>query len=242
MCKNRTTLKKISIVTGASRGIGREIATRLAKEGHFVALVARNEEEIRELEFEIDSAGGKSRGYPLDLSDEAAVEAMVAELRAQFGRIDILVNNAGIGVFKQGYTISTEEWDRVFEVNVRGSFLMTRAVLPAMLEAGAGHVVAIASDVSKRTFANGALYCASKYAQDAFFSGLRKEVRASGIKVSVVYPGLVDTFFHDGNPGQPHRAEYLKPHDIADAVAYILNAPAHVVIDELMLHPLVQDY
>lgn len=236
------TLKKISIVTGASRGIGREIATRLASEGHFVALVARNEEEIRELEFEIDSAGGKSRGYAMDISDEAAVEAMVADLRAQFGRIDVLINNAGIGIFKPGHTLSTAEWDRVFEVNVRGSFLMTRAVLPAMLEAKSGHIVAIASDVSKRTFANGSLYCASKYAQDAFFSGLRKEVRASGVKVSVVYPGLVDTFFHDGNPGQAHRAAYLQPHDIADSVAYILNAPAHVVIDELMIHPLVQDY
>jgi NADP-dependent 3-hydroxy acid dehydrogenase YdfG len=236
------TLKKISIVTGASRGIGREIATRLAKEGHFVALVARNEEEIRELEFEIDSSGGKSRGYPIDLTDEAAVEAMVADLRAQFGRIDVLVNNAGIGIFKPGHTLRTEEWDRVFDVNVRGSFLMTKAVLPAMLEAKSGHIVAIASDVSKRTFANGSLYCASKYAQDAFFSGLRKEVRASGVKVSVVYPGLVDTFFHDGSPGQPHRAAYLQPHDIADSVAYILNAPAHVVIDELMIHPLVQEY
>ena len=100
----------------------------------------------------------------------------------------------------------------------------------------------LASDVAKRTFSGGSLYCASKYAQDAFSASLRKELRSHGIKVSVVYPGLVDTFFHDGNPGQPHRAEYLKPHDIADAVAYILNAPAHVVIDELMLHPLVQDY
>lgn len=242
LCQNSSTVKKTAIVSGASRGIGREIAGRLAREGYFVAILARNEEEVRELEFEIDAAGGKSRAYPLDIADEGQVSRAVADVLANFGRIDVVVNNAGVGVFKPGAELSTEEWDRVMDVNVKGSFLLTKAALPAMVAAGAGHIVAIASDVSKRTFATGALYCASKYAQDAFFSGLRKEVRPQGIKVSVVYPGLVDTYFHGGGPGQEHRSTYLTPHDIADAVAYILNAPAHVVIDELMIHPMSQDY
>lgn len=235
-------MKKISIVSGASRGIGREIAARLAREGHFVAILARNEEEIRELEFEIDASGGKSRAYAIDITHEGQVNEAVQDVLTQFGRIDHVVNNAGLGVFKPGHEITEAEWDRVFDVNVKGSFLLTKAALPAMIEAGSGHIIAIASDVSKRTFANGALYCASKYAQDAFFSGLRKEVRKNGIKVSVIYPGLVDTFFHGGPPGQEHRSAYLTPHDIADSVSYILNAPAHVVIDELMIHPIAQEY
>lgn len=235
-------MKKVSIVSGASRGIGREIAARLAREGHFVALLARNSEELEELEHEIDLTGGKTRSFAVDISNEQQVADTVAEVVRTLGRIDVVVNNAGIGVFKPAQEISADEWARVMDVNVKGSFLLTKAALPHLLAQQSGHVVAIASDVSKRTFANGSLYCASKYAQDAFFAALRREVRPQGVKVSVVYPGLVDTYFHNGTPGQPHRATYLTPHDIADAVAYVLNAPAHVVVDELMLHPLSQEW
>jgi NADP-dependent 3-hydroxy acid dehydrogenase YdfG len=234
--------KKIAIVSGASRGIGRAVAAQLARENYFVLLLARNAEEITELEFEIDAAGGKALAYTIDVSDEAQVEGMVQQALRDFGRIDVVVNNAGIGIFKPAEAITAEEWSRLMDVNVKGSFLLTKAVLPAMKAAGRGHILAIASDVSKRTFPEGSLYCASKYAQDAFFGALRKEVRPHKIKVSVIYPGLVDTFFHEGEPGQAHRHYYLQPKDIADAVSYILGAPPHVVVDELMIHPLEQVY
>lgn len=234
--------KKITIISGASRGIGRAVATRLARENHFVMLLARNAEELTELEFEIDQSGGKSLSFPLDISDEAQINQAVAQILRDFGRIDAVVNNAGVGVFKNADEIETEDWDRVMDVNVRGSFLLTKAALPHMKTAGQGHIIGIASDVSKRTFATGSLYTASKYAQHAFFESLRREVHPLGIKVSVIYPGLVDTFFHDGEPGQPRRSGYLQPTDIADAVAYVLNAPPHVLIDELMLHPMVQNW
>lgn len=234
--------KKVAIVSGASRGIGRAVAAQLARENYFVLLLARNAEEITELEFEIDAAGGKALAYTLDVSDEAQVEGVVQQALRDFGRIDVVVNNAGIGIFKPAEAITAEEWSRLMDVNVKGSFLLTKAVLPAMQAAGSGHILAIASDVSKRTFPEGSLYCASKYAQDAFFSALRKEVRPHKIKVSVIYPGLVDTFFHEGEPGQAHRHYYLQPKDIADAVSYILGAPSHVVVDELMIHPLEQVY
>lgn len=234
--------RRISIISGASRGIGRAIATRLAQHGHFVILLARNAEELNELELSIDESGGKALAIPLDIADENQVNEAVAQVLRDFGRIDCVINNAGIGVFKPSEELTLAEWERIMDVNVKGSFLLTKAALPAMKKAGSGHIIGIASDVSKRTFPNGSLYCASKYAQDAFFSSLRKEVRAQGIKVSVVYPGLVDTYFHDQNPGQPHRADYLHPTDIASAVSYILDAPKHVVIDELMIHPMVQEY
>jgi NADP-dependent 3-hydroxy acid dehydrogenase YdfG len=234
--------KKITLISGASRGIGRAVAFQLAREGHFVVLLARNAEEIRELEFEIDSAGWKARSFALDISDEAQVNAAVEQVIADFGRIDCVINNAGIGVFKAAETISEAEWNTLMDVNVKGSFLLTKAALPHLKTAGRGHILAVASDVSKRTFPNGSLYCASKYAQDAFFSALRKEVRPHGIKVSVVYPGLVDTHFHKREQGNPAQADYLNPGDIAAAISYILNAPAHVVVDELMIHPLSQEY
>lgn len=234
--------KKVAIISGASRGIGKAVASQLAQEHYFVILLARNAEEISELEFEIDSAGGKALSFAVDVSDEAQVNAVVEQVLRDFGRIDAVINNAGIGIFKPADQFSAEEWSRLMDVNVKGSFLLTKAALPAMKAAGGGHIVAIASDVSKRTFTDGSLYCASKYAQDAFFSALRKEVRAFKIKVSVIYPGLVDTFFHEGEPGQAHRSYYLQSKDIADAVLYVLNTPPHVVVDELMIHPLEQDY
>ncbi|MEO6039899.1 MAG: SDR family oxidoreductase [Saprospiraceae bacterium] len=234
--------KKITVISGASRGIGRAIATKLAREGHFVVLLARNAEEITELEFEIDQSGGKALAIAADISDEKQVIAVMDKVIRDFGRIDVLVNNAGIGVFKPVEDFSSDDWDRVMNVNVKGSFLLTKAALPPMKAAGRGHIVGIASDVSKRTFANGGLYTASKYAQHAFFESLRREVRSLGIKVSVIYPGLVDTYFHEGDPGQPQRAQYLEPQDIAAAVSYILHAPAHVLVDELMLHPMMQEW
>ncbi|MDX1911586.1 MAG: SDR family oxidoreductase [Saprospiraceae bacterium] len=234
--------RKITLISGASRGIGRAVAVKLAHEGHFVMLLARNAEEIGELEQEIDESGGKSLGFVCDVSNEQQVNDTATQILRDFKRIDSVVNNAGIGVFKSAEDIHAEEWDRVMDVNVKGSFLLTRAVLPHMKAAGAGHIVGIASDVSKRTFASGSLYTASKYAQHAFFESLRREVRSLGIKVSVVYPGLVDTYFHGDEQGADKQTQYLGAADIANAVSYILNAPAHVLIDEIMLHPMCQEW
>lgn len=234
--------KKITLISGASRGIGRAIAVRLAHEGHFVIILARNAEEIGELEHDIDESGGKALGFVCDVSDEQQVNKTVGEVIRDFGRIDCMVNNAGIGVFKPAEELTPEDWTSVMDVNVKGSFLLTRAVLPHMKAAGAGHIVGIASDVSKRTFAKGSLYTASKYAQHAFFESLRREVHPLGIKVSVVYPGLVDTYFHGDKQGEAKQAQFLRAEDIASAVSYILNAPAHVLVDELMLHPMCQEW
>jgi NADP-dependent 3-hydroxy acid dehydrogenase YdfG len=234
--------RKITLISGASRGIGRAVSLRLAHEGHFVVVLARNAEEIGELEHEIDEAGGKALSIVCDVSDEQQVNDAVAEVIRDFKRIDCLVNNAGIGVFKPAEEITAEDWDRVMDINVKGTFLLTRAVLPHMKAAGSGHILGIASDVSKRTFASGSLYTASKYAQHAFFESLRREVRQLGIKVSVVYPGLVDTYFHQAEQGEPQQAKFLHADDIAAAVSYILHAPPHVLVDELMIHPMSQEW
>lgn len=234
--------KRISIISGASRGIGRAVATRLAKDGHFVILLARNREELEELEYQIDEVGGKALAIPTDIADEQEVNAAIAQVMKDFRRIDTIINNAGLGIFKPSEELTVGEWSTVMETNVKGTFLLSKAAIPHLKAAGSGHIVGIASDVSKRTFANGSLYCASKYAQDAFLMALRKEVRPHGVKVSVIYPGLVDTFFHGRPAGADHQAAYLTPLDIAQAVSYVVNAPAHVVIDELMIHPISQEY
>jgi NADP-dependent 3-hydroxy acid dehydrogenase YdfG len=128
------------------------------------------------------------------------------------------------------------------DTNVKGSFLMCRAAIPHMKEQGSGHIINIASDVAKRTFSGGSLYCASKYAQDAFSASLRKELRSHGIKVSVVYSGLVDSSFHAEPQGATSHRGWLRNEDMARSIAFIAAQPAHVVIDELMIHPLSQEY
>lgn len=233
---------KVAVITGASRGIGRAIAQNLARSGVYVILTARNEGELKDVVRSIISEGGKASSFPLDITDEAAIRQFLVSLSMISGQVDILINNAGLGSFQPVTETDSQFWDEVMEVNVKGTFLMCKHLVPLMQSQKSGHIINIASDVSKRTFANGAMYCASKYAQDAFCSALRKEVRESKIKVSVVYPGKVETWFNNNTPGLNEEFTQLNPDDIAASVNYILSAPPHVVIDELMIHPLSQDY
>ena len=229
---------QVAIVSGASRGIGRAISLLLALQGATVVAVARSEAELAELT-------QKTQGLSIiaDVADEDDAEHVVQETLRQFGRLDILICNAGVGSFNELEHFEAAEWDRIFDTNVKGTFLLCKAAVPHFKAQKKGHIVGIASDVSKRTFAHGTVYGASKYAQDALLGSLRKEVRPHGVKVSIIYPGLVDTYFDDSTPGSASAEKtHLKPVDIAQAVRYVLEAPAHVVIDELMLHPLTQEW
>ncbi|SHK17311.1 SDR family oxidoreductase [Hymenobacter psychrotolerans] len=229
---------QVAIVTGASRGIGRATALLLAMQGAKVVCVARSADELEEV-------AHKTRGLaiPADVSDADDAQNVADEALRHFGRLDILVCNAGVGSFNLLEHFSATEWDRMFDVNVKGTFLLCKAVVPHFKAQRSGHIVGIASDVARRTFEHGTAYGASKFAQDAVLASLRKEVRPHGVKVSTIYPGLVDTYFNDSLPGSPDAEKtHLKPSDVAQAVRYVLEAPAHVVVDELMLHPLTQEW
>jgi NADP-dependent 3-hydroxy acid dehydrogenase YdfG len=229
---------QVAIVSGASRGIGRAIALLLALQGAKVVAVARSENELDELT-------SKTHGLSIaaDISNETDAQYVVEETLRRFGRLDIVICNAGVGSFNELEHFSGDEWDRIFDTNVKGTFLLCKAAVPHLKAQGKGHIVGITSDVAKRTFAHGTAYGASKYAQDAVLASLRKEVRPHGIKVSTIYPGLVDTYFNDTTPGSPEAEKtHLRPSDVAQAVRYVLEAPTHVVIDELMLHPLTQEW
>lgn len=229
---------QVAIVTGASRGIGKAIALLLAQQGAAVVAVARSEDELLEL-------GQKTQGLGIvaDVSNEADAQRIIDETLHCYGRLDILICNAGVGSFNELESFSAAEWDRIFDTNVKGTFLLCKAAVPHFKAQKKGHIVGITSDVAKRTFAHGTAYGASKFAQDAVLASLRKEVRPHCIKVSIIYPGLVDTYFNDTTPGSAEAEKtHLRPADVAQAVRYVLEAPAHVVIDELMLHPLTQEW
>ena len=238
-----TTLSgKTILITGASKGIGEAIALSLAGLQTNLGLVARSKNELEALQAEIIKLGSKAEIFIGSVADENFVNATVQTMQQHFEKIDVMINNAGYGVFGNAEEISATDWDELFATNTKGTFLFCKAVIPGMKARKDGHIVNVASDVAKRTFAGGSLYCASKFAQEAFSSAIRKELRPFGIKVSVVYSGLVDSYFHADPQGSANHDDWLKNEDMSNAVQYIISQPKHVVIDELMIHPLSQDY
>jgi NADP-dependent 3-hydroxy acid dehydrogenase YdfG len=225
---------RLAVVTGASRGIGRATVRSLAALGARVVAGARAEGGLAELA----DAHPNVHAVRLDVADPGSVRAFADAVRRDHGAIDVLVANAGIGVFGPIESTALEDWDRVFDVNVRGTFLVVQAFL-ADLRARRGHAVLVTSDVSARTFAGGALYTASKHAQRAFARALQMEVEADGVRVTEVRPGVVATAFGDGTE-RPAEYGALESADVAEAIAFALTRPARVRLDELHFHPMGQ--
>ncbi len=225
---------KIAIVTGASKGIGRAIAMALAAEGAHVVLTARTPAPLEAVEEEIRKLGANSLAIPADVGVESQVQAMVDAALKRFGTIDILVNNAGIGIFKPVVELSTEEFDAMWQVNMRGTFLVTRAVLPAMMKASSGSIVNIASLAGKNTIKGGAGYCATKWALRGFSGSLMLEVREKNIRVVTIFPGSVETGFSRSGRKGPHLTQ---PEDVAGAVIFAVTAPARSMFSEIDLRP-----
>jgi NADP-dependent 3-hydroxy acid dehydrogenase YdfG len=234
--------QKSIVITGASRGIGKAIAIAMAAYNVNLALIARNEEELKQVQDQVIFNGSTAEIFVGSVTDEAFINQTFTTILQKFGKIDILINNAGYGIFKSIENITGTEWDSAFATNTKGTFLCSKAVIPHMKNNKDGHIINLASDVAKRVFGGGAMYCATKYAQDAFSMAMRKELRPYEIKVSVIYSGLVDSSFHTDPQGSNNHADWLKNEDMANAVIYIASQPKHVVIDELMIHPISQDY
>ena len=230
---DRPLAGRVVAVTGASRGIGLAIAQVLHAAGAQVLAGAR----------QMPEPGLPGIGFALlDVTDEASVQAFAR--RAIEAGADSLVNNAGVGVFGPLETATVEDYRRVFDTNVLGTLLATRHFLPAFRERHArglsSHLVNVTSDVSTRTFAHGAIYAASKHAQRALTQTAAHEGQHFGLRVTEIRPGMTDTHFNASTPGTPERAGHLRAHDVAQAVLYALAAPAHVRVDEVVVHPTVQ--
>lgn len=233
---------QVAIVTGASRGLGRAIAQRLASEKMKVALTARNGDDLESAAREIRESGGEALPFVLDITRWQDVERVVAEVAQRFGRVSVLVNNAGIGWYKPFAESSIEELELTLDVNLKGTVYMTKAVLPQMLEARAGQIVNISSDLGRRVIPNMAAYVAAKHGVMGFAGSLLRELKGSGIKVMTVTPGIIDTYFGGGEAGTRDETWSLKPEFVADTVANMLKLPQHWMIDELAVHAMGQDF
>ncbi|WP_375259025.1 SDR family NAD(P)-dependent oxidoreductase [Citreimonas sp.] len=183
----------IALVTGAGSGIGAAIAERLARDGHRVAVNDLHLKAAETVAAGIRDAGGQAHAYAADVSDDAAVDAMMQAVRADLGVPEILVNNAGFGHQAPFLEIEPADFDRIFAVHVRGTYLMTRACLPAMIEAGQGHIVNIASQLGQIGGVELAHYAGAKAAIIGMTKSLAREVSTKGVRVNAVAPGPVNT-------------------------------------------------
>jgi 3-oxoacyl-[acyl-carrier protein] reductase len=229
-------MDKAAVVTGASRGIGRAIALRLGRMGASVAICARKREEIERTAASFWDEGIKALPIVADVTLAGDVERLIERTSDEFGEIEVLVNNAGIGMFGSFYERSEGDWDAVLNTNLKAVFLTSRAVAPRMVRFGRGHIINISSLASKSAFAGGALYCASKWGLMGLTACMAEDLRAHGIRVSVICPGSVNTEFspHSGRTS----ATLLQPEDVAHAVATLLTQSSQSFISEIDLRPL----
>jgi NAD(P)-dependent dehydrogenase (short-subunit alcohol dehydrogenase family) len=229
---------RTALVTGASRGIGRSVALRLAELGARLLLVARDQTALarvqQELVQDITHLATATQALPCDLTSASEIEALASRIHAA-GGCDILINAAGIGrIGVPMHEMPVEDFDAVFATNVRAPFLLMRAVIPHMIARGSGDIVNISSLAGQGPLANGAAYAASKWALNGISYSAAEELRSHGIRVSVVAPGSVNTDFGRGGKD---RAKMLQPEDVAAAVAMLVSQPPHAFISEVRMRP-----
>jgi NAD(P)-dependent dehydrogenase (short-subunit alcohol dehydrogenase family) len=235
MNDERPLAGQTALITGASRGIGLAIARRLGEMGAQLGLCARDAVRLGQAEAELSQAGCRTLGVPADVTDAAAVGALVQHVNEALGEIDILVNNAGVGIFAPLHELREDDWDRVMNTNLKGVYLCSRAVAPQMIRRRGGHIINISSLAGKNAFARGGVYCASKWGLQGLTACLAEDLRGYGIRVSAVCPGTVETEFspHAGKDAK----KMLQPEDVAHVVAMLLTQAAQSFVSEVELRP-----
>jgi len=236
---------KIVLVTGASSGIGRATALAFAREGARLLLCARRLERLEELKQPLVDAGAQGvQFFSLDVQNRSAVEDAIAELPAEWREIDVLVNNAGLSRgLTRLYEDDPEDWEEMIDTNIKGLLYVTRAVVPGMVSRGRGHVINLGSTAGHMTYANGAVYCATKAAEKAISEGLKIDLMGTPVRVTSVDPGMVETAFSSVRfRGDEAKAEKvyqnitpLQPEDVADAIVWAASRPAHVNIHTILM-------
>lgn len=236
---------KIVLVTGASSGIGRSTALAFAREGARVAVCARREDRLESLKDELSQGGAAAiHTFALDVTRRTSVEETLRGLPVEWSAIDVLVNNAGLsrGLAKV-YEDDPENWEEMIDTNIKGLLYVTRAIVPGMVERNRGHVINMGSTAGYITYANGAVYCATKAAEKSISEGLKIDLMGTAVRVTSIDPGMVQTEFSEIRfRGDKERAEKvyqnitpLKPEDVADAIVWAASRPAHVNIHNVVM-------
>ena len=228
---------QVAIVTGAGRGIGHAIATALAREDATVVLAARTRQQLAATAASIRESGGTALAIPTDVTQDAAVEAMVEQAIAELGRVDVLVTAAGVASFGPVSGTKPADWDGMLAVNLRAVMVTCRAALPIMVRQRRGTIINVASVAAQRAIPGAAAYTATKAGVVGFSRVLAEELRAEGVRVGVLVPGAVDTPLWDTIPNSPDRSRMLRPEDVARAAVLMASLPPGASLEELTLMP-----
>ena len=230
---------RVALVTGGSRGIGRAVAAALGRAGCRMAICARTETELERAAEELAREGVEVLAVAADVSRAEDVRRLAETVAEEMGGPDVLVNNAGIARFGRVDELDVDDFDAVFGVNVRGTFLVSRAVVPGMLARGDGVIVNVASLAGKNFFAGGSVYAASKHAVMGLSKSMMLDLREHGVRVLTVCPGSVDTsFFDDQERFDPDRASILRPEDVAELIVDALRLSDRGTVSEVEIRPL----
>lgn len=238
-------MKKQALITGATSGIGRATALRLAAAGYDITATGRRAERLETLKQQIEAAGGHCDILAFDVRSEEEVRENLEPLE----RVDLLVNNAGLAAGLEHIDRGdTADWDAMIDTNVKGLLYVTRVITPKMVAAGSGHVINIGSIAGTEPYENGAVYCASKHAVHAISQAMRADLLASGVRVTEIRPGMVETEFSEVRfHGDRERAakvydgvEPLTGDDIAEAILWAAQLPARMNVNDMVLMPAQQ--
>ena len=240
---------KVAVITGASSGIGEATAEALAAKGAAVVVAARREERLDALVERIQNSGGRTLAVSCDVTDEDQAHDLVRRAVEEFGRVDILVNNAGVMLLSQVGKGLSDQWRRMFEVNVLGLLYATDAAIEVMKRQGSGHIVNVSSLAGRKvTRDSSGVYAGSKHAVGAISEGLRQELLEDNIRVTVVEPGAVETELTDHITDEEAKQglsgllelEILQAEDVANAIAYAVEQPERVSVNEILIRPTQQ--
>lgn len=238
-------MKKQALITGATSGIGRATAVRMARMGYDIIATGRRADRLAVLKEEIEASGAACTTLCFDVRSEAACRENLCPIE----RVDLLVNNAGLAAGLEHIDCGdTADWDAMIDTNVKGLLYVTRIVSEKMVARGTGHIINIGSIAGTEPYENGAVYCASKHAVHAISQAMRADLLRCGIKVSEIRPGMVETEFSEVRfHGDSQRAagvykgvEPLTGEDIAETIAWIVQLPAHMNVNDMVLMPAQQ--
>ncbi len=229
--------KKVAVITGASRGIGRAIALELAKDNYFLALCSRNKKNLEKLGSELKQINDSFILSSFDIREENKVAQFIREIVKKADKINILINNAGIASVSKIEDTEVDNWDEIIDTNLKSTFLMVKHCLPNMSDGD--QIINIGSNASKIGFPNWSAYCASKFGVLGFTNALREEVRGRGIRVSAVLPGPTKTDIWENLDGNWNKDIMMNPEIIAKTVLSVINQPDGANIDEIDIVPTV---
>jgi len=239
-------MNKIALITGASSGIGWATSIALSSVGYDLIICGRRTERLKELATKLTT---KSHQLIFDVRDRDTVSKAINSLPKEWQNIDVLLNNAGNA---HGHSSIQEgnldDWDAMIDINVKGLLYVTKAIVPGMVQRGTGHVINLGSVAGKEAYPNGNVYCASKHAVDAINNGMRLDLNGTGVKVSQVCPGLVETEFSMVRfKGDKDRSKIvydgfdpLTAIDIAEIIQFMVTRPKHVNLSDVIIFPLAQ--